>query len=154
MSKKDEINQEETKEDQKIMRAVTKASRPSRGVYHMVLLSGDEIDVPFHLCSHAVALQAQKGEKFIDTDEDEIDPDRNIRLWIKKVNAGLEDGWRIINDLMTAPNPPKGDLAAKKIPVSEVTTEDWAMLETLLFPGSELNRKTMRERANTIFGKR
>lgn len=141
-------------DNSKIENALKKVSRPYRGVYHAILLDGTELDIPFHLCSHAVALQAQRGEKYVDTEDDNIDVDRNIRLWIRKVNAGLEDGWRIVNDLMNAPNPPKGDIANKEIPFSQITTEDYAMLETILFPGSELTKKKLRERAAAAFSQK
>jgi hypothetical protein len=136
----------------KIIEALKKTASSSEGTYHMVLLDGAELDLPVHKCSHAIALQAQRGEKFIDTSEDEIDPDRNIRIWVKKVNAGVGGGWQFVNDLMKAPNPPKGDLDNKKIPVSQVTTLDWATLEAILYPGSELDRKSIRERASATFG--
>jgi hypothetical protein len=132
--------------------ALVKAIRPNRGIYDLVLLDGTQIALPWHACSHAFGLQAQKGEKYVDTDEDTIDPDRTIRIWVRKVNMGLMDGWKFVNDLMNAPNPPQGDIGSKEIPVSQVSTEDWAVLESLLFPGNELNRKSIRDRIAAISG--
>lgn len=142
----------------KVEKAIEKAVRPTKGVYSLNLVdpeSGDSlgvVEVPWKVVPHALGLQAQRGEQYIDTDEDTIDDQRTVRQFVKKANMGLLGGWKIVNDLSNSPNPPKGDLEHKMIGVSWITTEDWIMIESLLFPGNNLNRKLIAERIAAILG--
>jgi hypothetical protein len=136
------------------MSALSHATGPKEGIYKMTLLDGTEIALPVRECGHVHVFQAQRGEKYANqTADDEIDVDRNVRVWIKKMNPGLMGGWEIVNDLSAAPNAAQGGIANKKIPISQIRTKDWAGLEAVLYDGSELDQKSLQERRAAVFGK-
>jgi hypothetical protein len=130
--------------------ALIAINRPTQFKYPLLLKDNTFVELPCHPCGHAEGLQAQKGEQYIDTGKDKIDPGRSIRMWVRRINMGLDGGWKIVNDLMAAPEPPKGDIANKEIPVSLIMTDDWVTLEAMIFPGSELDRESIKARINAI----
>lgn len=138
-------NDSEAKTSQQVKDALIRATRPKTFVYPLVLMDGTEIELPCHICSHVMSLQAQKGLKILEKD-DIYDPTRDIELWIRKTNMGLNGGWKFIDDS----EAPKSAVDGKDIPISLVTTDDWVVLPGMLFPGSELSRKSVEERRDAI----
>ena len=126
-----------------IVTALNEAQRPATFIFPFRLVDGSELgselNVPFRKLGHVWSMEGTRGEKYLDTDKELVDPDRQRRIWIKRMNLGLMDGWKIVDDMMKAPNPPVHDPDNKKVAVSLISSGDWATLEAAIFPGTEAN---------------
>ena len=122
-----------------IVNALNVAQGPTQLLYPFKLIDGSELSVPFRRLGHVMSMEGTRGEKYLDTEKELVDPDRQRRIWIKRMNLGLLDGWKIVDDLMKAPTPPTHDPDNKRVAVSLISTGDWVTLEAAIFPGSESN---------------
>ncbi len=109
-----------------------------------------KIKIPFHVASHAYSMEAGRGERRV-KETDKIDPDRERRFFIKRMNRALDDGWSIIDDLdgKTRPSPAEC-FKNKQIPVSLISPEDWNTWQEVAFPGFLDEVQTVRDRAHAI----
>ncbi|VVB62781.1 Uncharacterised protein [uncultured archaeon] len=111
----------------------------------------EDLQVPFRRLGHVMSMEGTRGEKYLDTEKELVDPDRQRRIWIKRMNLGLLDGWKIVDDLIKAPMPPVHDPDNKRLAVSLISTGDWVTLEAAIFPGSESNDpSSVSKRVNAI----
>ena len=134
-------------ESKQIADALIRATRPKTFTYPLTLLDGTEIDLPCHICSHIMGLQAQKGIPIVSREEgDPYDPSREIDVWIRRANIGINGGYKFVDDSEC----PRETVIEKEIPDSMVTTEDWNALPEMLFPGAEHTRKSAKERRDAI----
>ena len=134
-----------------IVSALNTAQNPSQILYPFKLIDGSELSVPFRKLGHVMSMEGTRGEKYLDTEKETVDPDRQRRIWITRMNLGLLNGWKIVDDLMKAPTPPVHDPDNKKLAVSLISTGDWGTLEAAIFPGSESNDPTsIAKRVNAI----
>lgn len=134
-----------------IAAALNIAQGPTQLLYPFKLIDGSELDVPFRKLGHVMSMEGTRGEKYLDTEKELVDPDRQRRIWIKRMNLGLLDGWKIVDDLMKAPTPPLHAPWDKKIAVSLISSGDWVTLEAAIFPGSESNDpSSISKRVNAI----
>ena len=122
-----------------IVSALNIAQGPTQLLYPFKLIDGGELSVPFRKLGHVMSMEGTRGEKYLDTEKELVDPDRQRRIWIKRMNLGLLDGWKIVDDLMKAPTPPVHSPYDKKLGVSLISSGDWVTLEAAIFPGSESN---------------
>jgi hypothetical protein len=145
------------KEQPQIMNALIKASGTKEGILHLTLMDENNtgVDIPFRPVPHIVHIQAQRGEKYASqTEEDDVDTARNIRIAIRKFNAALQGGWKFVNDTVDSPNPQKTDLENKRIAIGDVSTGDWALMEYFFFPGSDIRKKDFDKLRSSIFSKK
>jgi hypothetical protein len=159
MSKKDLTDESkiDDSEQPQIMKAVIRATGAKSGTLHLTLMNEDntEVDLPFKPVPHIVHLQAQRGEKYVSTtEEDDVDTARNIRVAIKKFNSALQDGWAFVNDTAKSPTPQKTDIANKKIAIGDISTGDWSMMEYFFFPGSDIRKKDFEKLRCAVFGQK
>ena len=132
--------------------ALTEALRPKKDFYPLTLPSGQKMQISFHVSSMAFGMEAGRGEKRI-KESDKIDPDRERRFFIKRMNRALEDGWRIVDDLSRDKKENKSALEylkTREIPVSLINHEDWNTLQEIAFPGFFDESETIRNRAASI----
>ena len=122
-----------------VVAALNEAQMPRIMFFPFRFIDGTELNVPFRKLGHVMSMEGTRGEKYLDTDKELVDPDRQRRIWIKRMNLGLMDGWKIVDDMMKAPTPPVHDPDNKKVAVSLISTGDWVTLEAAIFPGSESN---------------
>jgi hypothetical protein len=118
-----------------VVEAVSKAKGLKRHTYPFVFVDGSEATVPFHKCGHALSMEGARGEKYLDTEKENVDPDRQRRIWIRRINLGLMEGWKVVDDMAGEEHDPE----KKKIGVSMITSGDFVTLEAAIFPGSESN---------------
>jgi hypothetical protein len=118
-----------------VVEAVSRAKGLKRYLFPMGFIDGSEAVVPFHVCGHALSMEGARGERYLDTEKENVDPDRQRRIWIRRINFGLMEGWKIVDDLAGEEHDPD----KKKIGVSMITSGDFATLEAAIFPGSESN---------------
>jgi hypothetical protein len=123
------------KESDEIVEAVSRAKGLKRYVFPFNFIDGTNALVPFHKCGHTLSMEGARGERYLDTEKESVDPDRQRRIWIRRINLGLMDGWKIVDDQ----NGEVHDTAAKRIGVSQIDSGDFATLEAAIFPGSESN---------------
>jgi len=100
----------------------------------------------------AHGLEASAGERF---KENEVnDPAKTRRIFAKKVNMGLMDGWHIVNDVdrkELLKNTTKEELLARKqICLSIFSPRDWNLLNEMMFPGALDQPETVQNRANEL----
>jgi hypothetical protein len=118
-----------------IVEAVSRAKGLKRYEFPFIFIDGSELTVPFHKCGHALSMEGARGERYLDTEKEAVDPDRQRRIWIRRINFGLMDGWKIVDDLAGEEHDPE----KKRIGVSMITSGDFITLEVAIFPGSESN---------------
>lgn len=151
MSKKTE--QPKIREDEFVdpsnLAALEEALQPARGEFPLSLPSGKKILIPFQIMGFAGGMEASRGERF---KENEVnDPDKTRRIYMKKINMGLLEGWHIVDDVgRKLPMCSADLLRQKKIPVSIIRTEDWNALNESIFPGSISTPESIQDRANAI----
>jgi hypothetical protein len=150
MSKKTE--QPKIREDEFVdpsnMAALEEALQPARGEFPLSLPSGKKIIIPFQIMGFAGGMEASRGERF---KENEVnDPDKTRRIYTKKINSGLLEGWHIVDDLSRKIGSPAQLLSQRKIPISIIRTEDWNALNESIFPGAISTPESIQDRANAI----
>lgn len=128
--------------------ALEEALLPARGEFPMSLPSGKKIMIPFQVMGFAGGMEASRGERF---KENEVnDPDKQRRIYMKKINSGLLDGWRIVDDMSRKLPSAAELLSQRKIPVSIIQTKDWNTLNEAMFPGAVDQSESITDRANAI----
>ena len=129
--------------------ALEEATRPARVEYPLTLPSGAKILVPLQVGGMALGMEASRGERFKDNEVN--DPDKTRRIFIKKMNFCLLDGWHIVDDVARKLGSTAQLLAQKKIPVSIIRNDDWNGLNETAFPGTiSATAEAIRDRANAI----
>jgi hypothetical protein len=128
--------------------ALEEALQPARGEFPLVLPSGQKIRIPFQVGGFAVGMEASRGERF---KENEVnDPDKTRRIYIKKMNMCLLEGWHLVDDIGRKLGSPAQLLSQRKIPASLIQTDDWNALNEACFPGAISTPEIIRDRANAI----
>ena len=128
--------------------ALEEALQPARGEFPLTLPSGKKIRIPFRVGGFATGMEASRGERF---KENEVnDPDKTRRIYMKKINSCLLEGWHIVDDLSRKLSDPAMLLSQKKIPVSIIRTADWNTLNEAMFPGAVSTPESIQDRANAI----
>ncbi len=144
------IRTEELFVDPTNIEALTKALKPKRGIYSLTMPSGEALAVPYHETGHVYNLESTRGEHKV-KESDKIDPTRERRIWIRRINKALEDGWRVVDDLLEGPKKSLAEyLLNKEIPVSIINSEDWATMVEVCFPGIYDDTSTIQDRAKSI----
>ncbi len=144
------ISDDELFVDPENIEALNAALRPAKNFYPLTLPSGAKIRIPFHVASHAYSMEAGRGERRV-KETDKIDPDRERRFFIKRMNRALEDGWQIVDDLDSKTHPsPAESFRQKQIPVSLIQPSDWNTWQEVAFPGFLDELETVRNRADAI----
>jgi len=128
--------------------ALEEALQPARGEFPLALPSGKKIRIPFQVGGFAVGMEASRGERFRENEVN--DPDKTRRIYIKKMNMCLLEGWHIVDDVGRKLGSPAQLIAQRKIPASLIQTEDWNALNESCFPGSISTPEIIRDRANAI----
>jgi len=157
MSKKLEVYDEPTpieaqNEDEFIdssnLEALDEAMKPVTGQFPLTLPNGKKIKIPYKVMGFAYGLEASKGERF---KENEVnDPDKTRRIYIKKMNMGLLDGWHVVDDIKRKLGSPAELLRSRQIPASIITPRDWNLMNELMFPGALDQPETIQDRAGSI----
>jgi hypothetical protein len=132
--------------------ALDEAMKPVVGSFPLTLPNGKKIKIPYKVMGFAYGLEASAGERF---KENEVnDPEKTKRIYMKKVNMGLLEGWHVVDDIKRREllkNDTKAGLLAKKIiPLSIITPRDWNLMNELMFPGALDQPETIQDRAGTI----
>jgi hypothetical protein len=123
-----------------VVEAVSRAKGLKRHNFPFVFIDGSEALVPFHKCGHALSMEGARGERYLDTEKEAVDPDRQRRIWIRRINLGLMEGWKFVDDMASSgQEAAQHDPDNKRIGVSMITSGDFATLEAAIFPGSESN---------------
>ena len=129
--------------------ALEEATRPARVEYPLTLPSGAKILVPLQVGGMALGMEASRGERF--KENENSDPDKTRRIFIKKMNFCLLDGWHLVDDVSRKLGSAAQLLAQKKIPVSIIRNDDWNGLNETAFPGViSSTPEAIRDRANAI----
>jgi len=120
------------------LEALDEAMKPVIGNFPLTLPNGKKIKIPYKVMGFAYGLEASAGERF---KENEVnDPTKTKRIYMKKINMGLLEGWHVVDDIqrreLLKNNTKAGLLAKKMIPLSIITPRDWNLLNELLFPGA------------------
>jgi hypothetical protein len=158
MSKRSEVEPVEAQfsEDEFIdasnLEALDEAMKPVVGSFPLTLPNGKKIKIPYKVMGFAYGLEASAGERF---KENEVnDPEKTKRIYMKKVNMGLLEGWHVVDDIKRREllkNDTKAGLLAKKvIPISIITPRDWNLMNELLFPGALDQPNDIQDRAVAI----
>lgn len=133
--------------------ALNEALRPVTGKYPLSLPNGKKIQIPFHVVGHAYSLESSRGEKRLKENE-KFDPDRDRRIFIKRINRALDEGWKVVDDLSNKQTKPLVEyFRAKEIPVSIINSQDWNTLTECAFPGMFDDGEAVRDRAASINGR-
>lgn len=128
--------------------ALEEALKPQRGEFPLSLPSGKKILIPYQVMGFAGGMEASRGERF---KEDEVnDPDKTRRIYAKRINMGLLEGWHIVDDLKRKLSSPTQLLSERKIPISIIRSEDWTTLNEVIFPGAVDKPEFVKDRANAI----
>ena len=129
--------------------ALEEATKPSRVEYPLTLPSGAKILIPIQVGGMALGMEASRGERFKDNEVN--DPDKTRRIFIKKMNFCLLDGWRMVDDVARKLGTTAQLLAGKRIPVSIIRNDDWNGLNETAFPGViSATPEAIRDRADAI----
>lgn len=130
--------------------ALDAAMQPARGVFPLTLPNGKKIRIPYKVLGFAYGLEASKGERFKENEPN--DPKKTKRVYIRKINMALLDGWHVVDDIERKLEKPSVLLIKKMIPVSIITPRDWNLLNELCFPGALDQAETIQDRARAISG--
>ena len=128
--------------------ALEEALKPARGEYPLTLPSGAKILIPYMQGGFALGMEASRGERFKDNEVN--DPDKTRRIYMKRINSCLLDGWHIVDDMGRKLGSPAQLLAQHKIPVSLIRSADWTTLNEVIFPGAVDTAEIVKDRANAI----
>ncbi|HOV82033.1 MAG TPA: hypothetical protein PLQ01_05060 [Methanothrix sp.] len=157
----DEIEEEDEKpstviEDEFVdlenIEALDEAMKPVTGEFPLTLPNGKKLKIPYKVMGFAYGLEASAGERF---KENEVnDPKKTKRIYMRKINMGLLDGWKVVDDIerpaLLKGTTRSGLLAKKMIPISIITPRDWNLLNETLFPGALDQPETIQDRARAI----
>ena len=151
----DIITDEELFVDTENMTALLAAIKPKEGFYPLTLPGKGKMRIPYHVAGHAFSLEASRGESRLKENE-KIDPARDRRIWIRRMNRALSDGWQIIDDLdstgvskLSAEETAKS-IQEKRLPVSLINSGDWNTMLEVCFPGFLDEVATIQNRALAI----
>jgi hypothetical protein len=136
--------------------ALNAALQPKRTSYPITLQNGQKLRVPIQVLGMAHGMEASDGEHYKLGEPSNSKKGR--RVWVRKANMGLLDGWSIANDkdfnLIQ-----KGEtriesqvrlLQAKKIPITILSMRDYNGLSEAMFPGSMDDPQDIRDRVDAI----
>jgi hypothetical protein len=134
------------------LEALDDAMQSVVGTFPLTLPNGKKIKIPYKVMGFAYGLEASAGERF---KENEVnDPEKTKRIYMKKVNMGLLEGWHVVDDIKRREllrNDTKAGLLAKKIiPISIITPRDWNLMNELMFPGALDQPENIQSAANEI----
>ena len=128
--------------------ALEEACKPARGEFPLTLPSGEPILIPFQVGGFALGMEASRGERFKDNEVN--DPDKTRRIYMKRINSCLLDGWHIVDDMSRKLGSPAQLLRQHKIPVSLIRSADWSALNEVIFPGAVDTAEIVKDRAASI----
>jgi hypothetical protein len=130
------------------LEALDEAMRPVTGMFPLTLPNGRQIKVPYKVMGFAYGLEASRGEKFKENEAN--DPEKTKRIYLKKINMGLLEGWRVVDDIKRSLGSSAELISKRQIPVSIITPRDWNLMNELMFPGALDQPDTIQERARQI----
>lgn len=149
MSEENAAKIEEEYIDPSNLAALEEATKPQRVEFPLTLPSGAKILVPLQVGGMALGMEASRGERFKDNEVN--DPDKTRRIFIKKMNFCLLDGWHIVDDVTRKLGSTAQLLAQRKIPVSIIRNRDWNDMNETAFPGViSSTAESVQDRANAI----
>lgn len=129
--------------------ALEEATKPQHVEFPLTLPNGKKILIPMQVGGFALGMEASRGERFKDNEVN--DPDKTRRIFIKKMNSCLLDGWRIVDDVARKLGSAAQLLAQRKIPVSIIRNRDWNDMNETAFPGViSSTAESVQDRANAI----
>jgi len=148
----EEIKDNDLYVDPENIEALAEALKPAKKTYPLTLPSGAKLAIPIYESGMAMSMEAGRGEARL-TQQDKIDPDRERRFFIKRINRALADGWEVVDDLKMKNNSNVLELLKqKKIAVSLINPADWNTIQEVAFPGFLDESETVRNRARSIGG--
>ena len=149
MSEENAAKIEEEYIDPSNLAALEEATKPQRVEFPLTLPNGKKILIPLQVGGFALGMEASRGERFKDNEVN--DPDKSRRIFIKKMNFCLLDGWHIVDDVGRKLGGPAQLLAQRKIPVSIIRNRDWNDMNETAFPGViSSTAESVQDRANAI----
>lgn len=149
MSEENAAKIEEEYIDPSNLAALEEATKPQRVEFPLTLPNGKKILIPMQVGGFALGMEASRGERFKDNEVN--DPDKTRRIFIKKMNACLLDGWHIVDDVSRKLGSAAQLLAQRKIPVSIIRNSDWNIMNETAFPGViSSTAEHVQDRANAI----
>jgi hypothetical protein len=149
MSDENTTKIEEDYIDPSNLAALEEALQPARVEFPLTLPNGKKILIPLQVGGFALGMEASRGERFKDNEVN--DPDKTRRIFMKKMNSCLLDGWRIVDDVTRTLSSAAQLLAQRKVPVSIIRNSDWNLMNETAFPGViSSTPESIQDRANAI----
>jgi hypothetical protein len=132
------------------LEALDEAMKPVVGTFPLTLPNGKKIKIPYKVMGFAYGLEASAGERF---KENEVnDPEKTKRIYLKKINMGLLEGYHVVDNIKRKLESPAVLLSKRQIPISIITPRDWNLMNELMFPGALDQPETIQDRAMSIRG--
>jgi hypothetical protein len=155
-----QMNEAPMNEDEYInldnIEALNEALKPKRTFYPITLHNGQKLKIPVLVLGMAHGMEASDGEHY---KKDEPNNSKKVRrVWIRKMNSGILEGWKIVNDKdfnLVQKGETRTDshvrlLRDKKIPITIFSMIDYNGLTETMFPGSMDDPQDVRDRLDAI----
>jgi hypothetical protein len=131
--------------------ALNASLQPRRLRLPISLPDGRQFEVPIQVMTMAYGMEASDREHYKDGEANDTTKAR--RVYVRKMNMGLQDGWTLVNDKdynLVQKGETKIEsqtrlLRAHKIPLTLLSMRDYNRLQEAMFPGSMDNSQDIRD---------